>query len=143
MAVDIDILREIAKAQVRDKVETEEDLILFLKIWWSQKYNEPDNHPLLLAKTLEELVVDYYKDEFMENPDKMNEMTLSEQETYEEQLKKEMGDDYKEEYDYLIAPDASMTEKQKVQSSFPSVTIDDGEAEETEDFSVLGSEGNK
>jgi len=141
--IDIDVLKEIAKAQVKNKVETEEDLEIFLKMWWSQKYEEPDNHPLLMAKTLEELVIDYYKNDFLDNPEKMNEMTLAEQEEYEEKLKKEMGNSYKEEYDYLIPPDASTDDKQKLQAAFPGVTIDDGEEEEVEDFAVLGSEGKE
>ena len=140
MAINLDVLREIAKTQVKNKVETEEDLTIFLKIWWSQKYNLPDNHPLLMDRTLEELVIDYYKNEFMENPEKINEMTLAEQEAYEEKLKEEMGDAYKEEYDYLIPPDASQSDQASVKKSFPGVMIDDGEEEEEEDFAVLGSE---
>lgn len=57
-------LKRIAYNQVRKEPENLEELERFLKDWWSAKFNLPDNHPLLLDKTLEELIVMYYKDVF-------------------------------------------------------------------------------
>ena len=102
--INIQILKEIARNRVRLDVKTENDLIEFLKVWWSNKYTLPDNHPLFLSKTLEEHVIDYYIDKFVSNPESMNEVSQREIEQDEEKLKEVMGDEYHEEYDYLVPP---------------------------------------
>jgi len=119
MAIDIDALKEIAKSRVEKGVGNQEELTEFIKIWWSRRYNLPDNHPLFLNKRLEEHVIDYFVNDFMDNPEKLKEMTIEEQEAYEEELKKKMGDSYKEEYDYLIPPDATQEEKTKLNALYP------------------------
>jgi len=57
-------LKRIAYNKVKKDPATLEELEEFLKDWWSDKFNLPDNHPLLLEKTFEELLIMYFKDTF-------------------------------------------------------------------------------
>ena len=59
----IDGLKKIALKRL------EEESDYFLILWWSNKYKLPDNHPLLLSKTREELYIDYLVDCFANNPE--------------------------------------------------------------------------
>lgn len=49
-------IKNIAKNNLEDNTH-------LLKRWWSNKYNLPTNHPLLLEKYEEELMIEYYEDE--------------------------------------------------------------------------------
>lgn len=106
-------LKDIALARYKTPIQSEEDLISFLGMWWSNKYNLPDNHPLFLEKTLEEHVIDYYMDRFYKNPEEASAPTLEELKAEEEALKVEMGDEYREEYDYFMPP----TEEEQAKGS--------------------------
>jgi len=127
MAIDLGALKAIAKAKVEKKVQTEDDMREFIKIWWARQYNLPDNHPLFLNRTLEEHIIDFFVNDYMDDPEKLSEMTLEDQETYEEQLKREMGSDYKEKYDYLIPPDSTQEEEKRIESQ----VVDEDEEMET------------
>ena len=119
MAIDIKKLKQIAKNKVNREIENTDDLIEFLSTWWSNKYQLPSNHPLFLAKTLEELVVDYYVDKFISDPKSIDEEERKKAE--EDWLKKEMGDEYHEEYDYLVDPNISENEKKEIEEQFPNI----------------------
>ena len=95
-------LKAIALNKYKTPVQSEEDLIDFLKMWWSNKYNLPDNHPLFLDKTVEEHVIDYYMDRFYKNPDEANAKTVEELAEEDAKLKAEYGDDFVD--DYYIPP---------------------------------------
>ncbi|CAK0749569.1 hypothetical protein CCP1ISM_330005 [Azospirillaceae bacterium] len=136
MAIDMFKLKNIALARYKDPIQTEEDLISFLGIWWSNKYNMPDNHPLFLEKTLEEHVIDYYMDRFHKNPDEANAPTVEELKAEEDQLREEMGEDFREEYDYFLPP---TTEEQEGGSSETSINKLEDEFEERFDT----EEGNE
>lgn len=100
MELSLKNLKRIAHNNVNKKVETLDDLQEYLIRWWSLKYNLPSNHPLLLNKTLEELIIDFFEDDFKENPQKMKEFELKEKGQYvddEEWFKKQMEDEYTKE----------------------------------------------
>lgn len=104
-------LKKIAKNRVDNVASTEEELEEFLAIWWSRKYGLPSNHPLFLSRVLEEHLIDYYVNDFLDKPEESEEVTLEEQEEYEEWVKEQMGEDYDEDegYAYLIDPDSDET----------------------------------
>jgi len=103
MRINIPQLRKIAKETVQKEVTDEIELAEFLGGWFSKRYNLPDNHPLFLEKTLEELVIDYYKDQFLSG----KEALVTEEEKsdeYEKELEEVMGDEYHTKPDYLYPP---------------------------------------
>jgi hypothetical protein len=53
-------IRLIAAKNARAKLDTEEQLRLFLESWWSKTYNRPLKDPLLQTYTLEELLYEFY-----------------------------------------------------------------------------------
>jgi hypothetical protein len=55
-----DSVRILAAHDARADLNTEEQLILFLKSWWSRTYNRPLKDPLLETYTLEELLYEFY-----------------------------------------------------------------------------------
>lgn len=56
----IDAIKKIASENARAELDTEEQLLLFLKSWWSRTYNRPLKDPVLLSYTLEELLYEFY-----------------------------------------------------------------------------------
>lgn len=92
-------LKSIARYRIkRDSVSNLEEFKDFLKQWWSEKYKLPDNHPLLLDKSFEELLVEYYVDYFRANPKELNDFevknNLINDSSDEEWFKQSMGEDY-------------------------------------------------
>lgn len=55
-----DAIRQIAASNARASLTNEDQLLLFLKSWWSRTYNRPLKDPLLLSYTLEELLYEFY-----------------------------------------------------------------------------------
>ena len=53
-------IRLIAAKNARANLDSEEQLKLFLKSWWSRTYNRPLKDPLLDSYTLEELLYEFY-----------------------------------------------------------------------------------
>jgi len=93
-------IQRIAYNQLRKDPTTLEELEQFLKDWWSDKYNLPDNHPLLLEKTLEELMIMYYKDVYKDKDSQALKQFEEEEgikKSDEDWFKKQMGNkDYNE-----------------------------------------------
>lgn len=56
----VDAIRQIAARNARAELNTDEQLTLFLKSWWSKTYNRPLKDPLLLSYTLEDLLYEFY-----------------------------------------------------------------------------------
>lgn len=92
-------LKSLAYRRAKRTTITLDELEDHLKMWWSDKYKLPDNHPLLLEKTLEELLVEYYTDVFRSSPEESKQferqLGLSTDEPSDEEwFKKTMGNDY-------------------------------------------------
>lgn len=98
-------LKRIAFYRAKQTTQSAQELCDALKLWWSDKYKLPDNHPLLLQKTLEELMVDYYTDLFRRDEKAAKEfdkeihgradMSLTDEEKADEEwFKAMMGDGY-------------------------------------------------
>src|ERR1700686_1993722 len=56
----IECVKAIAAYNARASLDTEYQMTLFLKSWWSNTYNRPLKDPLLESYTLEELVYEFY-----------------------------------------------------------------------------------
>lgn len=71
----------------------------YLKDWWSNKFNLPTNHPLLLELTFEELALQYFTDLFRKDEEEYSRFELEVSgkhvDSDEEWLMKEMGEEYK------------------------------------------------
>lgn len=98
-------LKRIARYKVTiNSANGEDEMAEFLMDWWSEKYNLPNNHPLLLQKTLEELVVEYYVDVFKKNPDELSkfekDLGVAKEDEDEKWFKKMMGEQYTSEPAY-------------------------------------------
>lgn len=95
-------LKRIARSKVRCEQVQFDELEDFLKDWWSQKYTLPNNHPLLLEKTLEELLIEYYVDLFSKFPEELHKFECEIKEVKaespvaedEDWFQRNMGQDY-------------------------------------------------
>lgn len=64
-------LKRIAFYKIKRTAIPFDELTDFIRDWWSKKYTLPNNHPLLLDKTLEELLIEYYEDYYINNEDEL------------------------------------------------------------------------
>lgn len=92
-------LKTIAQFKIkRSSVSSFEEFEEFLREWWSEKYHLPNNHPLLLEKNLEELIIEYFVDYFKNNPQQLNEFevknNLLSDDDDEKWFKQKMGNQY-------------------------------------------------
>lgn len=94
----VDAVRRLAAHNARAELDSEEQLILFLKSWWSRTYNRPLKDPLLESYTLEELLYEFYdrverqkaEDERLElESDKIEEAKDREAEDWAEKMERE------------------------------------------------------
>jgi hypothetical protein len=53
-------IRQIAAHNARANLNDDNQLLLFLRSWWSRTYNKPLKDPLLQSYTLEELLYEFY-----------------------------------------------------------------------------------
>ncbi len=118
-------LKRIALYRVRRTRVDGDEIIDFLKSWWSEKYKRPVNDPLLLSRYVEELMVEYYEDLFRAQPDKLSEFEISINdiaETSDENwFKKVMGDQYTPENSFSNEFKQKSTAAQKEQEGFDDV----------------------
>lgn len=56
----IDAVKAIAAFNARADLNDPEQLLLFLRSWWSRTYNRPLKDPLLLSYTPEELIYEFF-----------------------------------------------------------------------------------
>lgn len=71
----------------------------WLKRWWCRYYKRPYKDPLLENYSLEELMLEYYENMFLDNPNEREKANADIQDTLygdedEEELKQIMGDKY-------------------------------------------------
>jgi len=97
-------LKRIARNKVRRTEVNIYEFEDYLKDWWSDKFKLPPNHPLLYQLTLEELIIMYYRDQFINDPKELelfeaeiNEVPKNSDEAW---FKKQMGKEYKKEFEY-------------------------------------------
>lgn len=96
----LNLLKKIAYERATKKtIDNYEEMVEYLKQYWSAKYSLPDNHPLLLSKTFDEILLEYYIDIFKTDDDflKKYEMELTGQKAIDEDedwFKQEMGENY-------------------------------------------------
>jgi len=138
-------LKNLAKKIVNKEVETERDLITFLNIWWSKKYGLPGNHSLFWSRTLEEHMLDFYVEKVL-NEDKTEvteEQTLEELEEDEKWYKEKLGDEYREEYDYLLPPTPEELKKYDAQIQKVKEEQKNKEDEIEEDFDLGDKDGKE
>ena len=144
-------LKLIAYERVARTEVPYEDLEDMLKIWWSNKYNLPKNHPLLLDCTLEELLIDYFTDLFSKDK---KEMESFQSEIYkisadilpavsggkglsdEEWFKKVMGDEYTPEEAHSLAYGSDLKNIENQENSSKSEGKKDDEFDDV--FTSLG-----
>lgn len=68
-----------------NKINDDKDWLI---LWWVNKFKLPNNHPLLLSKTWEELYIDYLTDFYSNNPEELKAATKKE-ETWKGQTSEE------------------------------------------------------
>lgn len=56
----IDRIRDLAAANARAPLISEEQIRLYLMSWWSRTYNRPLKDPVLLSYSVEELLYEFY-----------------------------------------------------------------------------------
>ena len=56
----VEQVKAIAAANARAPLNTEENLLLFLRSWWSRTYNKPLKDPLLAEYSIEDLLYEFY-----------------------------------------------------------------------------------
>jgi hypothetical protein len=84
----------IADAHVNADTSTFDGLERQLKAWFAFKYNTTLEDPRLLDMTLEELLVLHQMHRVKDNPEVIEEVFNPEVKSFEEWLKKEMGESY-------------------------------------------------
>lgn len=86
----IDSIRKIAASNARSDLNSETDIALFLKSWWSDYYNRPMKDPILQQYTLEELLYEFY--DKVERKQAKEEQKLKEEEQVEVKKEREALD---------------------------------------------------
>lgn len=72
----VDTIKAIAAHNARAPLDNEENLLLFLRSWWSRTYNKPLKDPILNEYSLEDLLYEFY--DKVERADYEEEMRNSE-----------------------------------------------------------------
>lgn len=83
------------------------DFEIYVCRWWRKKYNIPDTDKRFLNKELDDIIIEYFEDQFFEDPKLVSAYESgfnSSDEMEEERLKEIMGDDYTEEISYMVGP---------------------------------------
>lgn len=98
-----DNIKRLALENVEREVTTVGEALEFLKKWWCRYYKRPYKDPLLQEYTIEELLLEFYENSFLDN-EKMKDKFKTElilaqesEEDHEEWLKSQMGDAYQTE----------------------------------------------
>lgn len=131
--ISLNKIKRIARNQVRkSKNLTVADFEVLAKRWWSEKYNLPINHPLLLELTLEELFLEYWIDVFSKDPKELekfeNELNLLAEDSDLAWFKEMLGDQFKEEEDF------STEVREKIAEAKQGKTIEDEEITKIKEF---------
>lgn len=86
----IDLIRDLASAHARAPLDSDENILLFLKSWWSRTYNRPLKDPLLQEYTVEELMYEFF--DRIERAKAAEEATEQESDKIEEEKEKAVLD---------------------------------------------------
>lgn len=117
---------EIANSKLNPDLTTLDGLKQFLVNWYCFQYGVTEKDDKLLEMTLEELLVLYQMHRIKEDPKYYEEVVNPEAESYEDWLRKEMGEDYASEEEnikQIIDHDKKLTEK--IKQEYPSeITTD-------------------
>lgn len=116
----------IAKENVDPDLTTFDGIQRFLITWFCDKYNTTRNDPRLLDMTLEELLVLYQEYRIKDDPNYFRDQTDPTVTSYEDWLKKEMGEDYlSEEASVEASEEYDREYTKKIREKFPDkVTTD-------------------
>ncbi|NIU87504.1 MAG: hypothetical protein GWN56_09530 [Nitrosopumilaceae archaeon] len=117
----------IAHAKLNPDISTLEGLKQFLTNWYCFQYGVTEKDDKLLSMTVEELIILYQMHRIKEDPEYYNNIiNPSAQDSYEEWLKKEMGDEYvteEENVSQILKEQEDYTKK--IRDQFPDkVTTD-------------------
>jgi hypothetical protein len=82
----VESVRAIAAKNARAPLDNEENLLLFLRSWWSKTYNKPLKDPLLNEYGLEDLLYEFY--DKLERSEAEEEMHNSDNDRIEEDKEK-------------------------------------------------------
>ena len=113
---------KIANGFVNADTTTLEGIEKKLMDWFATKYNTTLNDDRLLDMTLEELLVEFHRDKIHTNPEVLAKVgaKTSEEEDYEEWLKKEMGEEYlSEEQMVEMMAQEEKEYQEKIKKKFP------------------------
>jgi hypothetical protein len=101
------ILKHVAYKNVTKEIEDYEDFEKAIIKWYCNKYNITDIDSRVLDKTIESIIIEYYEDLFNNDPNELKAYKDgydNVEEAEREMAKKDMGDEYHEELDYLETP---------------------------------------
>ena len=91
-------LKRIAYFNITNTRISGSEIDSYLSRWWAKKYNRPTNDPLLLSRTTEDLLVEFYQDVFELDKDEYQnfeiEEGISNAISDEDWFKKHMKDEY-------------------------------------------------
>lgn len=103
----VDALKRIAFKNVTKKIETYEDFEEAICGWWRRKYKIPDTDPRYLEKYVDDMIVEYFEDQFSNDPELLQAYRRGFDNTEDmekDRLKEIMGENYTEEISYLQEP---------------------------------------
>ncbi len=86
----VECIKAIAAYNARAELDTEHQMTLFLKSWWSNHYNRPLKDPVLESYSLEELLYEFY--DKIERQKATEERVAKEADKMEEAKEKEVLD---------------------------------------------------
>lgn len=92
-----DRIRKLALQNVLADFKGESSPAHALRRWWCRRYNRPYHDPLLETYTLEELLIEYYENLYLDDEKerkKAHDELMFDPEEEEAWLKEQMGDDY-------------------------------------------------
>jgi hypothetical protein len=94
----VSAIKQIAYNHAREPLNTEKNLLRWLRTWWCSTYNRPLKDPILKEYTIEELLYEFYirierqkvDEERKEEADKIEEDTIKQEDVdWAEQMEKE------------------------------------------------------
>lgn len=103
----IAVYKRIAFENITKRIDTFDDFQEAICQWWRRKYKLPDTDPRFLRKYPEDMIVEYFEDQFREDPRFLHAYSAgfeSVEEMEEKRLKEIMGEEYTDEIAYLEQP---------------------------------------
>lgn len=129
MASRIDVFKRVAFENITKKIDTYEQFEEAVCNWWRRKYKLADTDTRYLSKRADDIVVEYFEDQFRESPQLLAAYSMgfdSIEDMEEKRVKEIMGDEYTDEVVYFEKP--TTAEKKGAQ---PQVTTQEEEEVET------------